>query len=246
MSATGLVLHSPTLAVALALIIFLAAIVQVLLGMGFGLMAAPLLALIDPALVPAPVMIVGMLTAAWAAWAEREHVAWEEVGRGVVGRIAGVALAIFVLARIVDTRTFMLVFGLLTGFAVLLSVSGWRMRFNARNLYAATFLSGFMGTITSVGAPPLAILYAGRPAQRSRATLSAFFAIGAVMSLSALFGFGLAGTSELVLAGFMVVPMLAGVAVATRLKSGFDRRYRLLLLAVAAAASLLLIWRGLA
>lgn len=246
MPASELILHAPALAAVLAVVIFLAAIMQATLGIGFGLMAAPLAALIDPTLVPAPIMIAGALTAAWTAWTERADIAWDEVAKGLGGQIAGVAVAIFVLARIVDHQTFMLVFGLLTGLAVVLSASGWRMQFNNRNLLAMAILSGFMGTVTAVGAPPLAVLYAGRPAQRSRATLSAFFAFGTLLSLVALFGSGLAGRVEIVHAGFMILPMLAGIAVAARVKSRFSRRYRVLLLCVAGAAALMLIWRGLA
>ena len=243
--ASDLILYSPGAAVALAVVIFLASIIQVTLGMGFGMMAAPLAALIDPALVPAPVLIAGMFTAFWTAWTERRDIVWREVGYGFIGRFAGIFVAIMVLSSLVGNKSFLLVFGLLTGLAVILSASGWRMRFNMPNLMAMSLLSGFMGTVTSVGAPPLAVLYAGQPAQTSRATLSAFFAFGAIVSLAAQFGAGLAGKPELIHGAMMLAPMLAGIAVAARIKSRFDRRYRLALLAVAGVASLLLILRGL-
>ncbi|MGI9401798.1 MAG: TSUP family transporter, partial [Rhizobiaceae bacterium] len=96
-AATG----SVWLIAAIFLVVFLAAIVQAGLGMGFGLLAAPLLALVNPELVPAPSLILGFLTAAWGAWRERGGIVWNEVGIGVIGRAAGVGIATFVLANIV-------------------------------------------------------------------------------------------------------------------------------------------------
>ena len=243
--AADLILYSPGQTAIIVVIIFLAAIIQVVLGMGFGMMAAPLAALIDPSLVPAPVMIAGMVTACWTAWVERRDIIWQEVGFGTTGRLFGIFAAVLVLSHVAGGKTFLLVFGVLTGLAVIISASGWRMRFDMPNLVGISVVSGFMGTITSVGAPPLAVLYAGQPAQTSRATLSAFFAFGAIMSLSAQFGTGLAGRAELIHGLMMLVPMLAGIAAAARIKSRFDRRYRTALLAVAGMASVLLIYRGL-
>ena len=71
-------------------VIVLGSVVQVGLGLGFGLTVAPLLALIDPALVPAPTLYLGMLTAGWAAFAERHAIVWREVNIATAGRVAGV------------------------------------------------------------------------------------------------------------------------------------------------------------
>jgi uncharacterized membrane protein YfcA len=82
-------------------------------GIDFGLTAVPAVGLLDPQLVPAPALFVAMLAAAWRAWTERGAISWNEVGTGMVGRIAGVAAAAVLLARITDRQAFALVFGLL-------------------------------------------------------------------------------------------------------------------------------------
>ena len=105
-------------------------------------------------------------------------------------------------------------------------------------------VSGTMGTITSVGAPPLALVYQGRDPVASRATLAAFFALGCLVSLAGLFGSGLAGTSDVALALAMVPPMVFGMWIAQHYKTGFSRYYRPWLLTVAGVAGLLLIGRG--
>jgi ACR3 family arsenite transporter len=149
-------------------IVMVASIVQAGLGMGFGLTASPLLALIDPHLVPVPTLIMGMVTAGLGGWRERGSIIWPEVGIGMAGRLVGVACGALVLSLLVDRKAFMLVFGIMVGVAVLLSLSGWRWKFSTSSLVAMGWLSGLMGTITSVGAPPLALIYQDRqPAGRA-------------------------------------------------------------------------------
>jgi uncharacterized membrane protein YfcA len=238
-------LEAPWLALVAAIIVA-AAIVQLGLGMGFGLTAAPLLALIDPELVPAPTLILGMLSSGIGAWSERDAIAWHEVGIGAVGRVVGVGAALAVLAVVADGRGFSIAFGLMVGLAVTMSVFGRRIAFTRPNLVAMSALSGLMATITSVGAPPLALIYQDRPARAARPTLAAFFALGCVLALAGLAAAGHAGLRDVALAALMLPPMLAGLAIARRLRGRFDRRYRPALLAVAGAAAVLLVLRGIA
>lgn len=245
-AATQGVLASPGLVVAVTLIIAAGAVVQVGLGMGFGLTAAPLLALIDPSLVPAPTLFLGMLTSIWVAVGEADGIRWDEVGIGVVGRILGASAGTAILLVLVNRSAFMVVFGVLIAAAVVLSVSGWRAPFTRLNLLAMGAASGLMGTITSVGAPPLALIYQDKPAATARPTLAAFFAIGCAISLTGLFASGWAGLDDVVLAAIMLPAMLLGILVARLLKGRLDRRYRPALLAVSGIASVMLIARGLA
>jgi uncharacterized protein len=240
------ILSSPGLLAAVFCIVVVAAIVQAGLGMGFGQTAAPLLALIDPHLVPASVLFLGMATSAWGAMRERDAIHWNEVGLGMMGRLAGVIAGSAILASLSDRRLFMLIFGLLIASAVLLSVSGWRMAFNRVTLLLMSSFSGLMGTITSVGAPPMALIYQDRPARDARPTLAAFFAIGCALSLAGLYLSGWAGLRDFELALLMVPPMLIGTFIARGLGARFDRRFRPALLIVASLAAAMLIYRGLA
>lgn len=238
-------LSAPWLVAAVLAVVFLAAIVQINLGMGFGLTAAPLLALLDPALVPVPTLALGLMTAGWGAWRERGTVQWREVAIGVPGRIAGVAAGAALLAVLPGPRGFMVAFGAMIGLAVLLSAAGWRLWFNTRTLLAMSTLSGLMGTLTSVGAPPMALIYQHRPPRQARPTMAAFFAVGCVLSLTGLALTGWARPDDLALVAIMAPAMLAGIAVARRLGPRFDRRFRPALLSVSAVAGAILIFRGL-
>lgn len=241
----SVLMYPPAMLVAIFVIVTFGTIVQSGLGMGFGLVAAPFLALIDPVMVPVPALFMGMLTSVWAALQERPSIRWNEVGVGVAGRFTGVLAATLVLTCVADPKLFMLVFGALILAALLLSLSGWQLAFSRRNLFGMANLSGFMATITSVGAPPMAMLYQGRLAGEARPTLSAFFALGGIVSLAGLYFSGWAGWRETQTAALMVPPMLLGLYIARRLRGRFDSRYRGALLWMSGFAALLLIFRGL-
>lgn len=216
-------------------------VVQAAVGFGLGMIAAPILGLLDPTLVPGPVLFLAVLLTAWIAWKERSHLDWHGVRWALVGRVAGTVVAIVLFARLVgDGIT--LVLGVLIIGAVLLSVSGWALSPTRPALLGAGTLSGLMGTLTSVGGPPMALVYQCEEAARLRSTLAGFFFFGATLSMVALVGAGGFGGSELT-DGIMLVPGLALGLVAGRPAQSFlDRGWtRPAVLGLSAVASCALI-----
>ncbi|MEL7274410.1 MAG: sulfite exporter TauE/SafE family protein [Pseudomonadota bacterium] len=242
--AEPLVLSSPLIAVAVLTIVFIGAVVQVGLGMGFGLTVAPVLALLDPALVPGSALFLGMATAMVGAIHERQHIEWPEVGLGMVGRGTGMLCGGVLLLWLTDRSLFSLTFGAMVFLAVVLTVSGKTLSFNRRNLLSMGWVSGLTGIVTSVGAPPLALIYHSKPPQSARPTLAAFFAFGGVFGLLILYVTGVAGWMTLAMALFMAPAAVVGTWVGRRTQHKFSTRYRPALLTIAALASILLIVKG--
>jgi uncharacterized membrane protein YfcA len=107
-------------------------------------------------------------------------------------------------------------------------------------------MSGFAGTIASVGAPPMAIVYQHESGPRIRGTLSAFFVIGTVMSIGALILVDRLGASEVALALKMLPGLLLGFAISRRLALVLDRGHtRNAVLMLASMGGLVLILREL-
>ena len=231
-------------ALVIAIVIF-AAMVQAGLGMGFGLTAAPLLALIDPALVPGPTLYLGMFSSLLGVYREPKGVVWREIGIGAFGRMFGVLLGGVLLYNLTDMKTFSLVFGVMVGLAVTLSAFGWQLPFTNANLVAMSTVSGVMGIITSVGAPPMALLYSQRPAKEARPTLAAFFAVGCGVSIIGLHLAGWGGWRDFWLALLMLPGVIVGTIVARLFLGRFDQRFKPILLCVSGMAAFLLIVRGL-
>ncbi len=225
-------------------VVLTGAVVQAGLGMGFGMTVAPILALVDPALVPVPVLFLGGASAALVALKEWRAIAWNEIRLGIVGRLIGLAVGISILISLTSPKTFSLIFGLLIALAVILSVFGRPMAFNRRNLFSMSVISGVMGGITGVGAPPLALVYQNRPANLVRPTIATFFALGCLFGLAGLYGTGWADVTDALVALAIAPAMIVGTLAGWALKGRFDSRYRAGLLSIAAVAALLLILRG--
>ena len=66
------------------------------------------------------------------------------------------------------------------------SITGRLFRPTDRSLVVAGLASGFAATTTGVGGPPMALTYQNSDPATMRATISAFFSIGTLMSLGAL------------------------------------------------------------
>ena len=78
-------------------VVFIAAIVQSAIGMGFGQVAGPLLLLIDTDFVPVPILIMGMAVATLSSVKGRQEVALGDLGLALGGRIIGSVIAGLVL-----------------------------------------------------------------------------------------------------------------------------------------------------
>ncbi len=91
-------------------VVFVAAIVQSAIGMGFGQVAAPLLLLINADFVPVPILIMGMAVATLRSVKGRQEVALGELGLALSGRIVGSVVAAVVLVHVAGQTAFSLLF----------------------------------------------------------------------------------------------------------------------------------------
>src|SRR5690606_8639019 len=102
------------------------------------------------------------------------------------------------------------VFACLILLAVFMSTRGYTFNSTHANLSIAGMLSGLMGTITSAGGPPLAIVMQSYQPPQLRSTISAIFFVGTMISLIGLTMIGKM-TINGWLAAFSLVPwMVAG------------------------------------
>jgi uncharacterized membrane protein YfcA len=223
----------------------LGAVVQGSVGFGLSLAAVPILILIDPRLVPGPVLCVAIVLTLLIARRERRSIDLYGVTWGLAGRLPGTALGATLLVMLPRDKL-SLAFGVLVLLAVAMSASRLRVRATAFSLVAAGLLSGVMGTTAAIGGPPIALVLQHSPGARLRGTLSGFFLVGASVSLLALVVVGRFGREELLLAAALLPGILVGYMISGWTARWLDRGYtRLALLAVATAAAILVIVRQL-
>lgn len=231
---------------ATGLLVLVAACLQGVSGLGFAMVSAPLAALFAPELVPGPLLALSFPLALLAALREARHIDWRSAGIALGGRAVGSLLALGLLLS-VPAPSMALALGLLLLLAVGFSATGWRCPPTAPNLAAAGLASGLMGTVTSAGAPPFAIVMSNWAPARLRATLGCVFSAGTAISLVTL---GLAGQfqrAHLVLSARLLPWAMLGFALSHLFASRLPQAgLRPLLLGLAGAGSLAVLWRALA
>ena len=228
-----------------SIVVAAGALVQGSIGFGAGVLAAPLLLLIDAHLVPGPVLLSGFVLTALVALRERATVDVRGVAWALVGRLPGTALGVFALLW-VPARELATLCGVLMLIGVALSASRIRIDTTRTNLIGAGIASGVMGTMTSMGGPSIALMYQHAEGPKLRGTMSVYFLFSGAMSLIGLVSAGLFGERELM----ATLPLLPGVLVGffasrwtrTRLDAGGTRTAVLALAGFAAASVLVKQW----
>ncbi|MDO5507789.1 MAG: sulfite exporter TauE/SafE family protein [Corynebacterium casei] len=169
----------------LGLVIFIGSTVQGVIGFGLGTISTPIMALIKPELVPVVVLCLAFVIACTTlhrSWSETD---WKMVWYSNIARLPGTVLAVWALA-ILSTNSLQLFIGCAVIFTMVLSSLGWTPKVNAPNTIFAGLLSGFLGTSTSIGGPPMALLMKSFNPTKARGTLSATFVFGSVVSMLTL------------------------------------------------------------
>lgn len=221
------------------------ACLQGVAGYGIGTLAAPLLFLISPLLVPAPLVLNATLLTVFMLVRNRSALQVREVRFAILGGAGGAILAALTLL-VISTRGFELVFGALILAGVALSVGGLKPSLNARNSVLAGAASTYMGTITAVGGPPIALIYQNEKGPLVRANMSAFFLAASVLSLSALFASDYLGRQELALFAATFPGVLLGFWLSGKLVNRMPfEGLRPVILGIAAVAGLAALVRGL-
>jgi uncharacterized membrane protein YfcA len=213
-------------------------------GLGLGLVVAPAMAFLQPSLMPGAGIAINLVLAVMTAVGEWRHVDWRGVAWATPARLPG-SLAGAWLVTVIPAQGVSAAVGVMVLVAVAATYWARRVRVPLRpwSLVAAGSLSGLTGTATSIGGPPVALLYQYEEPARVRATLAVVFASGSVISLGALGASGSLTAGQLGVAALLTPFVVAGYVVGRPLRNrlGAARlRSALLLVVTASGASLLL------
>jgi uncharacterized membrane protein YfcA len=225
------------------LVVTIGATLQGSVGFGLGVFSVPLLLLIDPGYVPAPLLMTAVVLTVLMMERERQGVRVPELAWALSGRVVGIVMAAAALT-LLSTKVLGIAFGALVLVGVGLSALGLRLEPTARVLVGAGVLSGFMGTTVSIGGPAIALVYQHESGPRLRGTLSAYFTAGVALSLVGLALVGRLGVAEIGRAGLLLPGVLTGFLISRRTAGFLDRGYiRVAVLVVSAATAVAVIAR---
>jgi len=234
---------SPGEILTVVLTVLFGATLQGSVGFGMGLLASPILILIDPRFVPGPILLSTTVLTVLLVYRERTAIDFHGIQWAMVGRLFGTLLASAILL-VVSADQLVLLIGVFILSAVGMSLSGFRFDPIRPVLVVAGMLSGLLGTVASVGGPPMALVYQHAAGARIRSTMSGFFLLGTILSLGALWYVGRFDAYEIQLTLVMLPSVLTGFVLSKWTAVYVDRGYvRPAVLSVAAGAGLLVIIR---
>ena len=229
--------------IAANVIMSIASALQASVGIGLALLAVPLLALLDPRLVPGPMLLAGSVLALGSACRERHAVDPRSFGLSLLGLATGSVVGALAL-RAIDAQHLRKIFAMVILLAVVLSVLRLRVRPTRPALFAGAGVAGVMGTMVGIHGPPIALVFQHARPDQARAMLGAFFFVAYLGSVVVLAVFGLFGIPHLTLAAWLLPGVIAGLLVAPRLAGLISpSRLRVAILSISASSAFLLLLR---
>ncbi|BBY51209.1 permease [Mycolicibacterium arabiense] len=169
----------------IAVAILFASCLQASIGFGMGMLAAPVVALVDPSLIPGTLIMLASLVTLMVVIRERTAIDVRGTGWALVGRVPGTVAGALLLAAMPERALALAIAGVVLA-GVLVTSFGWSPTPRRRNLVLAGATSGVLGTATSIGGPPMALVWQRSTGAELRGTMSGFFLIGSVLSIGML------------------------------------------------------------
>ncbi|HUS52909.1 MAG TPA: sulfite exporter TauE/SafE family protein [Thermohalobaculum sp.] len=226
-------------------VIFAAAALQAATGVGFAMVAVPLLALISLAWVPAPMLICNIGLSIVILNRGRDALDRAEAPPLILGLTLGTFAGAVILALIEGRGLGVLIGGIIL-VAVAASLFTPPLRITRGRLLSGAFVGGATGIIAAMHGPPLIILYQREHPEKVRATMAGVFLFGCFLALGSLWLAGLLGWEQ-VWRGLALLPGVAlgyfvGRALGGRMSPG---AVRYAMLGVSGTAGLALLLRSL-
>ena len=227
------------------LIATLGALLQGSVGFGLGLLSVPLLVLIHPVYVPGPVLLAAFFLNFFILLRERHAIRIKNLHWAVVGRIVGAVIGALLLL-VIPQKSVSIMFGVMVLTAIAINLAGFNLKMTSKNIFGAGIASGIMGTTSSIGGPPMALIYQKQKGPTIRGTLSGIFIFGTIVSLIALSVIGRFGLREIKATAVLIPGVVLGFLLSNSSTKILDRGFtRPAVLVTSAVSGIVVILRNL-
>jgi uncharacterized protein len=230
---------------AIAVTVVVASALQASIGFGIGMLAAPVVALVDPGLIPGTLIMVATLVTLMVVVQERQEIDLHGTGWALAGRVPGTIAGALLLASLPERGLAIMLAGVVLTGGVVTSF-GWIPLPRRRNVVLAGAASGVLGTATAIGGPPMALVWQRNAGPRLRGTMGGFFLVGSLMSLAALTATGAITRHTLAAFAVLIPAAVIGYALSRGLNRILDpKRLRWLAISASTVGAVVLIGREL-
>lgn len=221
--------------------VVLASIVQTSTGMGFAMIAAPLLALISLEFVPGPMLFVNLFLSLFMLGDGRSYVVRREIVILCPMILIGTLVGVVILSS-VPSGTLGILFSCLILLAVAITLVAKAQPLTLRNLSICGIAVGAMGSTSGIPGAPLVVLYQNEPLEKTRPTMALIFTFSYITSLVAL-SYGEAFDKRLAIDGLMLLPgLFLGFVVGKWVRQYMTKSVgRTLMLSIASVGAILLL-----
>lgn len=223
-----------------ALSLFIGCWVQTALGFGMAVIAAPIIVILNPLWVPVALTLCALFLSILNTWSQRQDLEYKALVIPFITRIPGTILGAWLLLQL-DTHSLQLFVAGCVLLAVFISYYGKQFDYTPRRMGGAAFVSGIMGTTTSIGGPPMALVMQHGKPNNIRANLSLYFAYSCTLSMISYAMIGVVD-QELMLESVSFLPVcLLGFLLGVKARPYIDNnnRFRPLLLILCGSAGLI-------
>ena len=215
--------------------LFLGCWLQSAVGFGMAVVAAPVIVFIRPEWVPFVLVITALPLCLINAWNQRHGLQPRAMVVPMLTRIPGTVVGTWLLLYMSTVWLQISV-----SICVLMTARSVHFEATPARLGWAGLVGGFMGTTTSIGGPPMALVMQHGNPLTVRANLSLYFAFSVLTSIA---GYTVAGMLNghilLVSLSFLPCPLL-GFAIGVRSRAWVDKgKFRYALLGVCSVAAIL-------
>lgn len=225
--------------------VFAGAFVQGATGVGFALIAAPVIGIVRPDLLPVCVLLLMLPLNAYIAWRERAAIDRRGAAWITAGRLVGTAGGLWVLAALSASQLGMFV-GASTIAAALATLAMPVFSPGRGAFVAAGVVTGITETATGIGGPPLALVYQHQKAALMRSTIALCFLVGELVSLAALMAAGRIDGAQLQAASQLLPALVLGAVLSRMAHRHLDGRLlRGFVQAFALVSGAALLWQAL-
>jgi uncharacterized membrane protein YfcA len=194
-------------------VLFLATLVRSAFGFGEALVAVPLLALLIPVDVAAPLAALMSITVAGIVVVQDwRHVHWGSARRLVLATLVGIPLGLGVLTNVSDRSVKAVLAVLIIGFSAYCLAGRGRLHLRDDRLaWLFGFAAGVMGGAYGMNGPPLVVYGSLRrwSPEHFRATLQGYFLPASLVGLA---GYWLAGLWVPAVTRYYLISLPAGIA----------------------------------